>query len=371
MPHRDAPHHESGQMLQSGLFWTGVALAPLAALLLLVADGSTTLRIAAVLTLSSVVLIGLATALRREMGTGVEVGDDLRDEIEQLRRELYDEIAASSRASRQVIGEQMHRIAGSIEALRARLDAEPSGAGSARVTTAAPVSAGPAAADPPRSRRYRADFPASPPASTSRSSSPPASPSHSPSPSGSSSPLSSPPLSSPPFSTSPSSAPPSMSDQEYWSAPSYAGWVADPLGPDPTDSLGPSRVERSRRRSAPAGGDDSGLAGPGQPRFRSQGSDGGDPSSGQRWAVGPAVTPPLTGEGRAGTAWSSPGPGHAGAGGGWSPAQTPEDQWSGRPPTGGWPSEPAGPHRRRPREDEPRYGPAIGDDLPRAGGQWR
>ncbi|MDI5941979.1 hypothetical protein QLR68_28385, partial [Micromonospora sp. DH15] len=48
------------------LFWIGVALAPVAALILLVADGNGPLRFAAVLAILAVVLIGLSIALRAD-----------------------------------------------------------------------------------------------------------------------------------------------------------------------------------------------------------------------------------------------------------------------------------------------------------------
>ena len=72
--------------LLTTLFWVGVAIAPVAALILLVADGNGPLRFAAVLAILAVVLIGLSIALRADGGqAGAE---ELREEIDQLRREL-------------------------------------------------------------------------------------------------------------------------------------------------------------------------------------------------------------------------------------------------------------------------------------------
>ncbi|NJP34062.1 hypothetical protein [Micromonospora thermarum] len=101
------------------LFWVGVALAPVAALILLVADGNGPLRFAAVLAILAVVLIGLSIALRADGGTASE---ELREEIEELRRELRGEIVATAQRGNQAL-DQAHRAQEAVGALRRRLDA--------------------------------------------------------------------------------------------------------------------------------------------------------------------------------------------------------------------------------------------------------
>ncbi|MET8232841.1 hypothetical protein ABZS77_19430 [Micromonospora sp. NPDC005298] len=128
------------------LFWAGVGLAPVAALILLVADGNTPLRFAAVLAIVAVVLIGLSIALRPD-GESARV-DELLDEIEELRRELRAEIVAAAQRGNQAL-DQAQRAQEGIDAVRRRLDAssaalagsapDAAGAGRARVPTAAPV----------------------------------------------------------------------------------------------------------------------------------------------------------------------------------------------------------------------------------------
>ncbi|MCX4469656.1 hypothetical protein OOK41_04975 [Micromonospora sp. NBC_01655] len=130
------------------LFWTGVALAPVAALILLVADGNGPLRFAAVLAIAAVVLIGLSIALRAEGGSRAEI-EDLHDEIEELRRELRGEVVAAAQRGNQAL-DASQRVQDQVAALRRRLDAaaagiaadpepaagEPVGAGRARVPLA-------------------------------------------------------------------------------------------------------------------------------------------------------------------------------------------------------------------------------------------
>lgn len=122
------------------LFWAGVACAPVAALLLLVADTNGPLRVAAVLAIVAVVLIGLSIALRA--GSGGADADQLRDEIEEMRRELRGEIIAAAQRGNQA-HDAAQRAQEQVAALRRRLDgaaaaiagepAEPAGAGRARV----------------------------------------------------------------------------------------------------------------------------------------------------------------------------------------------------------------------------------------------
>ncbi|MFI6272727.1 hypothetical protein [Micromonospora zamorensis] len=131
------------------LFWAGVALAPVAALILLVADGNGPLRFAAVLAILAVVLIGLSIALRPDAERASARADELLDEIEELRRELRAEIVAAAQRGNQAL-DQAQRAQEGIVAVRRRLDAsdaalagaapaaEPAGAGRARVPAVEP-----------------------------------------------------------------------------------------------------------------------------------------------------------------------------------------------------------------------------------------
>ncbi len=130
--------------LLTALFWGGVALAPVAALILLVADGNGPLRFAAVLAIMAVVLIGLSIALRTEGGTGP--AEELREELDELRRELRGEIVAAAQRGNQALDEAQ-RVQEALAGLRRRVDAggtgptagvESPGAGRARVAEPEP-----------------------------------------------------------------------------------------------------------------------------------------------------------------------------------------------------------------------------------------
>ncbi|MGK5442841.1 hypothetical protein ACSNN7_13645 [Micromonospora sp. URMC 105] len=174
MPAPVAPEKYNPQLL-TVLFWIGVAIAPIAALILLIADGNGPLRFAAVLAIMAVVLIGLSIALRADGGQ--PRGEEFLDELEQLRRELRAEIVAAAQRGNQAL-DQSQRVEDQVAALRRRLDTaaagiaaavgitgavaeEPAGAGRARVPA-------PEAHDRPSGGRRRAAAPEEAPASWGR-----------------------------------------------------------------------------------------------------------------------------------------------------------------------------------------------------------
>jgi hypothetical protein len=71
------------------LFWSGVGLAPLAALLLAVGQGTGPLRAAAVLAILAVIFIGLSVVFREDPADIREdLTDQIRREVDLVRREL-------------------------------------------------------------------------------------------------------------------------------------------------------------------------------------------------------------------------------------------------------------------------------------------
>ena len=134
MPSPVVSEKRSPQLL-TVLFWIGVALAPIAALILLFADGNGPLRFAAVLAITAVVLIGLSIALRADGGSGSSDAEVL-DELEQLRRELRSEIVAAAQRGNQAL-DQSQRTEEQVTALRRRLDATAAELAAAAVGTPA------------------------------------------------------------------------------------------------------------------------------------------------------------------------------------------------------------------------------------------
>ncbi|MEV2241846.1 hypothetical protein [Micromonospora sp. NPDC049891] len=136
-----APVPADTRKLLTVLFWGGVALAPVAALILLVADGNGPLRFAAVLAILAVVLIGLSIALRTD--DGGQHAEELREEVDELRRELRGEIVAAAQRGNHALDE-VQRVQEALAGLRRRVesggggtpvadDEPPPGPGRARV----------------------------------------------------------------------------------------------------------------------------------------------------------------------------------------------------------------------------------------------
>ncbi|WP_406040040.1 hypothetical protein OG799_30325 [Micromonospora sp. NBC_00898] len=134
MPAPVAPAEKRPSALLTVLFWIGVGLAPMAALILLVSDGNGPLRFGAVLAILAVVLIGLSIALRAESGESAG-SEHLLDEIEQLRRELRGEIVAAAQRGNHAL-DQAQRAQESVTALRRRLDTAAAGIAAAAGITA-------------------------------------------------------------------------------------------------------------------------------------------------------------------------------------------------------------------------------------------
>lgn len=116
MPASYEPEGErTGRRRLTWLFWAGVGVAPLAALLLLLGQGVGALRAAAVLAVLSVVMIGLSVTLREDVST---VRDDFS---ETLRREV-DLVRADVDTLRRGVELTMHRelerVRGELEAAR-------------------------------------------------------------------------------------------------------------------------------------------------------------------------------------------------------------------------------------------------------------
>ncbi|GFJ90875.1 hypothetical protein Prum_045170 [Phytohabitans rumicis] len=110
------------------VFWSGVGLAPLAALLLLVGQGAGALRVAAVLAVLAVVLIGLSITLRRDAETvRLDMEETLLEEVDMLREDVRKDIATAARATHKAFGEKLQALQETVQALRAQIEMNAAG----------------------------------------------------------------------------------------------------------------------------------------------------------------------------------------------------------------------------------------------------
>jgi hypothetical protein len=124
MPAPESQEERRDERLITGLFWGGVGIAPLAALLLLIGQSGGPLRIAAVLAILAVVMIGLSITLRDNSdAVRVELEEVLYEEIDALRKDVREDIGTAARATHKSFGEKLQVLYEQLNAVRAQLDA--------------------------------------------------------------------------------------------------------------------------------------------------------------------------------------------------------------------------------------------------------
>jgi hypothetical protein len=107
----------------NAMFWAGVALAPLAVLVLLFGQGVGSLRVAVTLTVLTVVLISVSVALRPSVELlRAEIEGRALDEVDQVRLHIREDIALASRNTHRALNERIQALAEALAVLRAQLD---------------------------------------------------------------------------------------------------------------------------------------------------------------------------------------------------------------------------------------------------------
>jgi hypothetical protein len=104
------------------LFWIGVGLAPTAAVVLLVGQGGGPLRIAAVLAIFCVTLIGLSVALRNDVDQiRTEIESTVLDEVDAIRDETREDIVAVARKLHSALRREVAELEDEVAGLRRHL----------------------------------------------------------------------------------------------------------------------------------------------------------------------------------------------------------------------------------------------------------
>jgi hypothetical protein len=100
-----------------------VVLAPVAAALVLLSASAGGLRVAAVLAILTVVLVGLSIMLRPDARTvRIELEDQLFEEIDALREDIRRDIATAARATHRSYAEKLQSLYQTVEALRNQVE---------------------------------------------------------------------------------------------------------------------------------------------------------------------------------------------------------------------------------------------------------
>ncbi len=123
MPPEETPPSRWSAQVFRWVFWVGVVVAAVAALLLLLGKDSMQLRMAGVLAVLSVIVIGVSLSVRRESATvRAEVEEMLLDELDSLHDDVRNDITAAARATHQALGEKVVTLTDTVEALREEVD---------------------------------------------------------------------------------------------------------------------------------------------------------------------------------------------------------------------------------------------------------
>ncbi|MEN3304134.1 MAG: hypothetical protein V7603_336 [Micromonosporaceae bacterium] len=105
-------------------FWTGVGVASLAALLVLFSNGTQALRVAAILAILAVVLVGLAIMMRPDArSVRAELEESVFEEIDGLRADIREDISSAARATHKSFSDKLQNLYEHVDALRGQLDA--------------------------------------------------------------------------------------------------------------------------------------------------------------------------------------------------------------------------------------------------------
>jgi hypothetical protein len=124
MPASETQDGRRGGGAHTAIFWTGFGLAPLAALLVLTSSGTAPLRIAVLLAILAVVLIGVSVMLRPDARrVRAELEESLIDEMGGLRADVRQDITSAARATHKSLSEKLQNLYEHVEALRGQVDA--------------------------------------------------------------------------------------------------------------------------------------------------------------------------------------------------------------------------------------------------------
>jgi hypothetical protein len=120
-PPRKQNDPRRGQLVQR-LLWSGVALAPLAVLILLFGSSTGSLRFAVILITFSVTMIAVSVALRPSIElVRADIEERVLDEVDAIRARSREDVATAARNTHRALTGQIHEIGEAMEDMRNQL----------------------------------------------------------------------------------------------------------------------------------------------------------------------------------------------------------------------------------------------------------
>jgi len=121
MPAPKTQDARRGQLVH-GLLWAGVALAPIALLVLLFGSSTGALRVAVILATLTVALIAVSIALRPSVEMlRVDIEQRVLDEVDHIRARARDDVSTASRNTHRALTQQIRELGETMEDMRNQL----------------------------------------------------------------------------------------------------------------------------------------------------------------------------------------------------------------------------------------------------------
>jgi hypothetical protein len=122
MPANPPPEVRRGKLLH-GLFWGGMALAPIAVLILLFGQSTGALRVAVTLAVLTIVMLAISIAMRPSVEMlRVDIEHRVLDEIERVRVRAREETTTAARNTHRALTDKIQGLAASVHELQTQLD---------------------------------------------------------------------------------------------------------------------------------------------------------------------------------------------------------------------------------------------------------
>src|SRR5262245_59679658 len=106
-----------------GLFWGGMALAPLAVLILLFGQSTGSMRVAVVLAVLTIVMLALSIAMRPSVDMlRVDIEHRVLDEVERVRVKAREDTTTAARNTHRALSDNIHALSETVDDLKAQID---------------------------------------------------------------------------------------------------------------------------------------------------------------------------------------------------------------------------------------------------------
>jgi len=121
MPASEIQDVRRGKLLQ-GLFWGGVGLASLAILILLFGQGTGALRVAAIVSVLTIVMLAVSVVMRPSVElVRIDIEERVLNEVDRVRARAREDVTTAARNTHRALSDKIHTLAETLDVLRAQI----------------------------------------------------------------------------------------------------------------------------------------------------------------------------------------------------------------------------------------------------------